>query len=247
MSPRPSLRLLFAAAAFTCCSVFASAQITTMPLFTGDFVSFAPDEARVQTFSNVSYFDSMTYQFVRTGGFGPVSVDYYFVEWDTNTNQATSLIASGSALIPDAFSFSPFLYTDVNSNPGTYNGWEQLISLQVTANPVSTYAMVLVTSDLGASDLALAAISTVDSLPNGQALFAVGVTDYASLASTTGTSYGPGADFGFASLSIQLSPVPEPATAAAGIGALLVAGLVALRLYRRRQEEAVALAPVAAE
>lgn len=250
-APR-SLRYLAAIFAFAGATLAASAQIITyfetISDYTGSNISFANGRALTQTFTNVLQIQSMTYRFVRSTGTSATSLSYYFVEWDSLTNKATNLLSSGSLSVPGIGSFTSYNYTDPDTlDTNSYLGYDYVFNLNyTTAVATKTYAMVLVGST-GSSNLSLQLIDTnPNKFPYGAAYRTDGVSSFANLGSTAGSGYAPlGTDWGFAQIAVELAPIPEPATAAAGVGAVLVLGLVILRQYRRRQEEAaLALVPI---
>lgn len=245
-------RLLVAALALI--GLSASAQIITtfetISDYTGSTISFANNRALTQTFSNVLQVQSMTYRFVRTSGAATAAdtLNYYFVEWDTNTNRATTLIQSGALSVPGIGSFTSYNYPDPDTNdPIPYMGYDYLFNLNFTTGVASkTYAMILVGTS-GSSDLSMQLIDTNDNFQWGSA-YRTDLTNgytFSTMQSTSGSGYAPaGTDWGFAQIVVELGPVPEPATAAAGIGAVLIAGLVGFRTLQRRR--ALATAPVSA-
>lgn len=246
MSTTPSFARLFAATAALAMAVTAPAQVITnfetISDYTNSDISFANGRGLSQTLSNVVYIQSMTYRFVRTSGASATNLSYYFVEWDATNNVATSLIQAGSISVPAIGSFTTYSYVDSESmDTVEYQGYDYLFNLDYATNASKTYAMVLVGS-LGSSNLKLGLIDTGDNFPYGAAFRTDGVTSFASLTATAGTGYAPvGTDWGFSQIAVQLAVIPEPTTTAAGIGGLLVAGLIALRLHRRRQEQTAAL------
>lgn len=225
-------------------SITASAQIATYTFSTiqdylGSDISGGSNKAFTQTFTGVVGVQSMTYRFVRTAGTA-TNVNYFFVEWDTLTNRATSQLSNGVLNVPGISSFTSYSYTDPIDGPISYQGYDYIINLNAASlNATKTYAMVLLNPS---TNLKLQLIDGADNFQYGAAFTANGITGYSALTTTSSTPYAPtGTDWGFAQIVVQVA-VPEPATAAAGIGAILVAGLVGFRVMQRRR--ALAVAPV---
>ena len=226
-------------------AITASAQITTFTTiadYLGSDISGGSNKAFTQTFTNVYGVQSMTYRFVRTAGTA-TNVNYFFVEWNTATNRATSLLSSGTLSVPGISSFTTYSYTDPIDGPISYQGYDYLLNLNATSlNATKTYAMVLLNPS---TNLKLQLIDGADNFQYGAAFTANGISNYAALTTTSSTPYAPtGTDWGFSQIVVDLAPIPEPATAAAGLGALLVAGLVALRVMQRRRAAALTPIPV---
>lgn len=247
MKAHRQLRLLAALAAFVGASVAAFAQLTTfstIPDYTGSDISGGAGKAYTQTFTHVLGVQSMTYRFVRTAGASATNVTWYFAEWDTANNRATTLLDTNILSVPGVSSFTTYQYTDPIDGPIDYLGYDYQLTLNATGlNATKTYALVLQNSS---SNVKLQLIDGADNFPWGAAYTATGISSFANLQSISSTAYAPvGTDWGFSQIVVDLAPVPEPATAAAGIGAVLILGLVILRQYRRRQEQAaLALIPL---
>lgn len=243
------LRLLVALISLI--GITASAQIITtfetISSYSGSDISFLSGKALTQTFTNVKYIQSMTYRFVRTSGASSTTLQYYFVEWDTINNKAGTGIQGGTISVPPLSSFTTYTYgIDLNE----YSGYDFTFNLNYTANATKTYAMIL-WSPTNASAVKLQQIDGADAFPYGTSYFATGISGTSGgsgltqLQTNTSTPYVPaGTDWGFSQIAVELGPVPEPATAAAGLGALLVAGLVALRMMQRRRAAALTPIPV---
>jgi hypothetical protein len=146
--------------------------------------------------------------------------------------------------VPGVSSFTTYQYTDPIDGAINYLGYDYQLTLNATGlNATKTYALVLLNNS---SNVKLQMIDGADNFGWGAAYTASGISSFANLQNISSTAYAPvGTDWGFSQIVVDLAPIPEPATAAAGVGALLVLGLVTLRLYRRRQEEAaLALVPI---
>jgi len=249
-------RLLAALAAFAGASLAAVAQLTTfstIPDYTGSDISGGAGKAYTQTFTHVLAVQSMTFRFVRTAGASATNVPWYFAEWDTTTNRATTLLDSNTLSVPGVSSFTTYQYTDPIDGPIDYLGYDYQLTLNSSGlNATKTYALILLNSS---SNVKLQLIDGADNFVWGAAYNTSGITNTDkfsgtsnSLTTVSASAYAPvGTDWGFSQIVVDLAPVPEPATAAAGIGAVLIVGLVILRQYRRRQEQsALALVPIKA-
>lgn len=212
----------------------------TLSAYTGSLTSFTTNRALVQTFSNVTLVDSMTYRFASTSGvFAGTTLNAYFTEWNTTTNTAVgSAFLSTSINVPSSGSFSSF-----STGFGDYNGFDYQFTLSQVTDPTKTYAMVLVGT--GATSIGLLNIDNADSFAYGDNRSRSGITSFSSLGSAGATST-PGFDWGFSQLAVTpyAAPVPEPQTAAAMIAVLFVGGLVGRRMWQRRQG---AMQPIAAQ
>lgn len=246
ITPRP-LRLL--AAVFGLIAVSASAQITTFityPAYSGSDISGGSGKAFTQTFTHVLGVQEMTYRFVRSSNSAATNVSWYFAEWDTTTNRATALLASNSFSVPSGNSFTTYQYTDPVDGPIDYLGYDLTINLNATSlNATKTYAMILLnpSTQLKLQLIDSANIPTANQFQWGAAYNATGISNFGDLTTTTSSPYAPpGTDWGFAQIVVDLAPVPEPATAAAGLGAVLIAGLVGFRMLQRRRALATATA-----
>jgi hypothetical protein len=254
---------LLAAASAALAFSSASAQMITLQttqFYDGSIQQFNNDQTLTQTFANVTGVESMTYRFVSNSlsTTYETTLEAYFVQWDPVTNRAIdSAIWTpvGTQIIPASNSAGWSLYSDKNGED--YKGYDYTLTPSLDSlNAGLTYAMIIrAVSNTGPSPttrIGLQVISDIfngnprDSFAFGAAYQLGGVTNeavgYSVLNATSSSSISNKSDFGFQQLVV--TPVPEPATAAAGLGALLVAGLVARRLYQRRQQ--AALVPVAA-
>lgn len=238
-----TLALIGCLGAFAAPAVRAQVQyFETISSFTGSLTSFANGKALIQTFSNVTLVDSMTYRFASTSSsFGGTTLNAYFTEWNPATGNAVgSALLSTVINVPSSGSFTDF--TGVSD----YKGFDYQITLNSVADPSKTYAMVLVGT--ATTSIGLLNIDGSDAFAYGDSLKRnSGVSSFANLAS--GGSVGTGGyDWGFSQIAVTPyagppSPVPEPHTAAAIFAGLFVAALVGRRMWQRRQ---LALQPVAA-
>jgi hypothetical protein len=233
----------------------------------GDLVGIRTNAAVTQTFSTVVAVNSMTYRFaanntfINAGASSALTLTAYFTEWNTTTNKPI-----GGSLYSTSFTMrgNNFGSTGLDSSGEPYNYFDYQINpgAQATGlNPLSTYAMILVNSGTGvaSSGVSMLQINQLDpdvpstnafayggaftrSLTAGQA---TGLPmSYASLTSTYASTALTNADFGFSQISVSvesLSPVPEPATAAAVFAGAFVAFMVGYRIWQRKKS------PVAVE
>jgi len=226
--------LLVAATCFALVSTSKAQLVTfeTISSWTNSVQTFTANRFFAQTFTGVTEVQSMTYRFASSSNsFGSLNLTATFVEWNGGSTVATSVGTTvqsvGTITIPGSGSWS------YDSGRNTYYYDYQLVLNQAT-DADKTYAMLLQTSTAG-SPIGL-------SFTNSDAF------EYGTLAqqySTTGVASIPFQDWGFAQLVVApyVAPTPESGTMAAIAGAVLVAGLVGLRLRQRRQ---LALAPVTA-
>lgn len=227
----------------------AQAQIETYdtrPYYEGSTTTFSAGTTIGQTFTNVLAVQSMTYNFFQgTGSLsGPVTLEAVFGQWNMSTSSfiaGTTVTFTGGASIDAANTWNSTL---VNGH-GSYPTFEYTFDLSNTAlwsdpntllnnttgyetNAGNVYALMLTNS--GAStNLALGQTNTSSAFSFGQAYQGGG--DYFR-------------DWTFAQLNVVPVPTPESSTVASIAAALLVAGLMVLRLRQRRQQ--LALAPVTA-
>lgn len=240
----------------------ARAQIVTsfqsQSGYTGNTDTFASSNSKEQVFTGVSAVTQMTFNFFAGSANGYTTsetiLNAVFGEW----NDATASFVSGTTVsfndlhiagTNNSSVWSPTLsYVDSNNQThvtGSYaNASLTLDFTSLTSNLINetygyltdaskTYAVMLTYVD-GDTNLALGQ-NTSGSFTYGYA-YTSGVY----------SQYLPN-DYVFSSISVvpgsyQLVPTPEPATIASIAAAVLVAGLVSLRLRQRRQ---LALAPVA--
>jgi len=234
--------LLTTLALATLVAVSARAQLQTYdtrPNYTGSVFTFDANGSLGQTFTNVSAVKSMTYDFFSGSGGNVVDTQLtaVFGQWNGSSFVGGTTVSFGTITIPAANSgqWASTLANGPANN--TYANFAYQFDLSTLSsnlidptygyltNPNNTYALML-TNTGAADELALG-------LTNSNA-FIYGAAD------GFGTK-----DWTFAQLVVapgnqNLTAAPEPATVAAICGALLVGGLIVLRVRQRH------LAPVPA-
>lgn len=235
-------KLLAIAALLAASVVSARAQtITEFETFTdwiGSGYAISANRIYAQTFTSVSAMQQMVYKFTSSNpasGTG-MSLSVKLVEW--NPNALTAVAAVGTTVHDFGSQAITAPNTWTESLAGGMMGFDLALNLVptygangITLDPSKTYAMMMVsaTGSPGGSGIGLA-FTNDDS-------FAFGAATRQS--TTTAMNQDLGYDWGFTQTVVTV--VPESSTIAALAGALLVAGLVALRLRQRRQQ---ALVPV---
>ncbi|MBS0633409.1 MAG: hypothetical protein JSS11_15985 [Verrucomicrobia bacterium] len=225
--------LLVAATCFALVSTSKAQLVTyeTISSWTNSVQTFTANQFFAQTFTGVTEVQSMTYRFASSSNsFGSLNLTATFVEWNggssVGTAVGTTVQSVGTITIPGSSSWS---YDNARS---TYYYDYQIVLNQATSG-TQTYAMLLQTST-GGSPIGLSYTNT-------------DAFSYGTLAQQYPGSFvlaNPFQDWGFAQLVVApVVPTPESGTMAAIAGAVLVAGLVGLRLRQRRQ---LALVPVTA-
>ncbi len=228
-------RLLFALAA-TCLAfaTSASAQLQTFNTyagFSGSTITFGTNGSLYQTFSNVSAVQTMTFNFFTTSSNTGTTFTATFGQWN-----GSSFVGGTTISLPG------FTTTDSTTwgtqTIGSFTGKTYQVALDLssvsslltnptygyTTNSANTYAMLLTDTSGGGASIGLG-LNTTDPINTG------------SFGFSGGTVFGT-SDWVFSSLSVvpgNVALVPESSTVAGIAGAVLVAGLVVLRLRQRRQ------------
>lgn len=236
------IKLLALAALLSAFVVSVRAQtITTFETFSdwsGSGYTFTANRIYAQTFTSISAMQKMVYKFTSSNATSSsgMSLDVKLVEWNPN---AVTAAASVGATVHDFGAQSitaPNTWTETLG--GGMIGFDLTLDLVptygvtgITLDPSKTYAMMMVsaTGTPGGSGIGLA-FTNDDSFAFGAA---------ARQSTVTAMNQDLGYDWGFTQTVVTV--VPESSTVAAIAGALLVAGLVGLRLRQRRQQ---ALVPV---
>lgn len=220
----------------------------TVSAFTSSITTSSSGRAFIQTFTDASFIQSLTYRFstLAPGSFAGTSFNAYFTQWDPVNGRATgsafnigsqSTIQVGDVGNTAQTGFTSF--TDANSNP--YRGLDFQFNLNATLQSDLTYAMILV--GLGSSSIGLQNIDTTDAFTFGDSFKRNSgvstnlVTGFTNLSSGTSGSTG-GFDWGFSAIAITI--VPEPSTAAA----VIVAGFLGVMVIRRRLQQRLKVQPV---
>jgi hypothetical protein len=235
-------KLLALAALLSAFVVSVRAQtITTFETFSdwsGSGYTLTANRIYAQTFTSISAMQQMVYKFTSSNpasGSG-MSVDVKLVEWNPNALTAAASVGAivhnfGSQSITAPNTWTETLGAGMIGFDLTLNLVPTYGVTGITLDPTKTYAMMMVSASgtPGGSGIGLA-FTNDDSFAFGTA---------ARQSTATAMNQDLGYDWGFTQTVVTV--VPESSTIAAIAGALLVAGLVALRLRQRRQQ---ALVPV---
>jgi hypothetical protein len=213
-------------------------NIETFSDWSGSGYTITANRIYAQTFTSVSAMQQMLYKFTSSNASSSSSMalEVKLVEWNPN---ALTAAASFGATVHD---FGTQTITAPNSWTESLGsgmiGYDLKLDLVptygatgITLDPSKTYAMMMISTTGTPSGSGIGLAFTNDDS------FAFGTAARQSTA--TAMNQDLGYDWGFTQTVVTV--VPESSTIAAIAGALLVAGLVALRLRQRRQQ---ALVPV---
>lgn len=193
----------------------------------------------VQTFTGLTSITSMTWKVSTAGTDQSATFNAYVTEWNTSTNVSVGAL--------QAFSGGTASLSNVTNN--TFDLAFNLTGATLT--PSTTYALVLSQVSGDTSFLARTGAGPADDffssgIGRGATSSFLGQgneANFQSFLQGTGATVALGAGVDYTmSVTGTLPAVPEPKTAAAGIGALFVAGLVIHRVRQRRKLAAVPLA-----
>ncbi len=250
--------LLAAIVGFCGISSKASAQLVTYETISdwaGGVYTLNGNVGYSQTFSQITAIESLTYRFAASAySTLPVTLDYYFTEWNATTNRAVGAapIMEGTFILPSSGNAmsSEWTFQSLGGLGGGVLTYDWQFNMGLTTDPTKSYAMVLRTAtNTNSVGLATASYSNAESdgFTLGGAYSTYGVTDYSNLLNTSagpalGASFN---DWGFSQIVVApyVTPVPEPRTTAAIIAAIFVCAMV---LRRKLKERQAALVPVQA-
>ncbi len=221
----------------------SSAQLVTyetLSTWNGSVQTLNANAAYVQTFSNVTEIQSMTFRFTASSSSTLSSVNAYFAEWDSSTNAVVGaqLMTLGSGGVVSVPASGDWTTTFVDSNGTSHTGFDYQFNLNYTTDPLKTYALILNTSTATGVGIASVIPSTTFAYGSAATIFG-GVTDYNSLA-TAGATNGAYSlsyqDWGFSQIVVApyVSPIPESRTAAALFSVMFVGMLACRRRYQPR-------------
>jgi hypothetical protein len=230
-------RRLLLLAACSALAVTSHAQVTYTNSNATGSLALGTGHSAVQTFTGLTSITNMTWKVSTEGSNQSGSFNAYVTEWNTSTNVSVGpLLAYGGGTA-----------SLTNVGPGSFDLVYNLTGATLTAS--TTYALVL--SQVSGNTF----LAQTGASPGGD-FFGSGVgrgatNSIAGLGSEgafqtflqgTGATIGTGLAYTM-SVTGTLAAVPEPKAAAAGLGALFVAGLA---IHRVRQRRRLAAAPLAA-